>query len=167
MGFLHIPYNMSKPQDGLGGRLSVHMMFESLMSDWALAQPILFDTTMCDAAASISLAMDLDTLPAEAEAEPQPEHQDWATRDTWEQADDQHQQQHQHHHQQDGHQQIDQGSTRSGLEPKVIGLLVNLYRYGGRASDVSLWDRVRRSADKLYYARENISTQVDKAMRHR
>ena len=152
---------MAKPQDGQGGRLSVHMMFESLMSDWALAQPILFDTTMCDAAASISLAMDLDTLPADAEAEPQPEHQDWATRDTWEPADDQ------HHHQQDGHQQIDQGSTRSGLEPKVIGLLVNLYRYGGRYHDAEFWNRVRRSADKLYYARDNIHTQVDAAMRNR
>jgi len=160
MGYLHIPYNMSKPQNGLGGRLSVHMMFESVMSDWSLSQPILYDSTMIQAAEAIARSVDTDTLPAE---EPHPEHEGWATRDTWEQAGDQHQ--HQHHHQQDDDQ--NQQSSRSGLEPKVIGLLVNVYRYGGRASDVSLWDRVRRSADKLYYSRQNITKQVDKSMRHR
>ena len=144
----------------------MHMMFETLMSDWGLCQPILFDSTMCDAAASIALAMDLGTLPAEAE--PQHEQQnpadieyvDWAHQDTWERPADE--QAGDHHQQQ---QQL--APSRSGLEPKVIGLLVNLYRYGGRSHDVSLWDRVRKSADKLYYSRPNISKQVDQAMRHR
>ena len=161
MGYVHIPYNMAKPQDGLGGRLSVHMMFESLMSDWALVQPILFDSTMCDAAASISLTLDLDPMP-ESEADPTAEaEQDWATRDTWE-AEPEAEQLHQ-----PNAGQPEQGSTRSGLEPKVIGLLVNVYRYGGRYHDAEFWNRVRRSADRLYYARENIHKQVDKAMRHR
>ena len=140
----------------------MHMMFESVMSDWTLSQPILYDSTMIQAAEAIAKSIDTDTLPAE---EPHPEHEDWATRDTWEQAGDQHQQQQQQQHQQDDDQ--NQQSTRSGLEPKVIGLLVNIYRYGGRASDVSLWDRVRRSADKLYYLRPNIGKQVERSLRHR
>ena len=142
----------------------MNMMFESVMSDWTLSQPILYDNTMTQAAEAIAKSAETDPLAAE---EQHPEHDDWATRDTWEQAGDQHQHQHQHqhHHQQDDDQ--NQQSSRSGLEPKVIGLLVNIHRYGGRASDVSLWDRVRRSADKLYYSRQNITKQVDKSMRHR
>lgn len=154
---------MSKPQDGLGGRLSVHMMFESLMSDWALVQPILFDSTMCDAAATIALALECDNVPAaEADQTAEPEQDaDWAVRDRWEAEPEAEQL-----HQQNAGQSA-KGGSRSGLEPKVIGLLVNLYRYGGRYHDAELWNRVRRSADKLYYARDNIHKQVDTAMHPR
>jgi len=136
----------------------MNMMFESVMSDWTLSQPILYDNTMTEAAEAIAKSAETDTLAAEEE---QPEHDDWAKRDSWYTPSDQNQ----HQHQQDDDQ--NQQGTRSGLEPKVIGLLVNIYRYGGRASDVSLWDRVRRSADKLYYTRPNIGKQVDRSMRHR
>lgn len=163
MGYVHIPYNMSKSQDGQGGRLSVHMMFESLMSDWALVQPILFDTTMCDAAAKIALTLDVDNVPAEeADQTAEPEEDlEWAARDRWEAEPEAEQL-----HQQNAGQSA-KGGSRSGLEPKVIGLLVNLYRYGGRYHDAELWNRVRRSADKLYYTRDNIHQQVDNAMAKR
>ena len=71
----------------------MHMMFESVMSDWTLSQPILYDSTMIQAAEAIAKSAETDPLAAE---EQHPEHDDWATRDTWEQAGDQHQHQHQH-----------------------------------------------------------------------
>ena len=58
------------------------------------------------------------------------------------------------------------GHGRSGLEPKVIGLLVNLYRYNEREC-AETWSRVRASMDKLYHSRENISRQVDTALNRR
>ena len=58
------------------------------------------------------------------------------------------------------------GGGRSGLEPKVIGLLVNLYRYNEREC-AETWSRVRASMDKLYHSRENISRQVDTALNRR
>ena len=133
----------------------MNMIFESSMSDWMLSQPILYDNTMIQAAEAIAKSAEL------AAEEEQPEHEDWAKRDSWYTPPDPNQHQHQ---QDDDHNQ--QG-TRSGIEPKVIGLLVNIYRYGGRCSDVSLWDRVRKSADKLYYLRPNIGKQVDRSMRYR
>ena len=58
------------------------------------------------------------------------------------------------------------GHGRSGLEPKVIGLLVNLYRYNEREC-AETWSRVRASMDKLYNSRENIARQVDAALNRR
>ena len=54
------------------------------------------------------------------------------------------------------------GHGRSRLEPKVIGLLVNLYRYNERVC-AETWSRVRASMDKLYHSRDNIARQVDAA----
>ena len=58
------------------------------------------------------------------------------------------------------------GGGRSGLEPKVIGLLVNLYRYNEREC-AETWSRVRASMDKLYHSRDNIARQVDAALNRR
>ena len=55
------------------------------------------------------------------------------------------------------------GHGRSGLEPKVIGLLVNLYRYNEHQC-AETWFRVRASMDKLYNSRDNIARQVDAAL---
>ena len=55
------------------------------------------------------------------------------------------------------------GGGRSGLEPKVIGLLVNLYRYNEREC-AETWSRVRASMDKLHNSRDNIARQVDAAL---
>ena len=73
-GYIHVPYSCARAQDGLNGRLSIHMIYESIMSDWTLIQPILFDNTLTKAAETAAMA------PTE---EPAEAGQDWASQDTW------------------------------------------------------------------------------------
>jgi hypothetical protein len=129
------------------------------MVDWTLVQSILFDDTLTKAAESAVLTS-IETI----EEEPQQEaEQNWPDRDSWGPADDE---------PQEADNAVDhprgkgdhKGNSRNGFEPKVIGLLVHLYRFGASYNDHFLWDRVRRAADKVYFARGNVKRQVDGAM---
>ena len=50
--YLHIPYQRSKPQNGHGGRLSVHFVPASAFIDWSLVQPVFQDQPAAAAAAA-------------------------------------------------------------------------------------------------------------------
>jgi len=147
-GYINVPYSCARAQDGLAGRLSIHFIYESIMSDWTLIQPILFDDTLTKAAETAVMS------PTEADS--------WAVQDTWDTAVEHPEAEHDHggakgHHK--GH--------RHGFEPKVIGLLVHLYRYGSSYTDHELWSRVRKAADKVYFSRDNVQRQVDQALHKR
>ena len=165
--YLHIPYQRAKPQNGHGGRLSVHFVPASAFIDWSLVQPVFQDQPAAAAAAAgdeqhVDAAAatgdeqhddhtgrgDQPAADAAAAGDEQPEAAADATGD--EQHDD----------------YTGRGHGRSGLEPKVIGLLVNLYRYNEREC-AETWSRVRASMDKLYHSRDNIARQVDAALNRR
>ena len=56
------------------------------------------------------------------------------------------------------------GGGRHGLVPKVIGALVNYYRWRAMQQSRSNADRLHQSMEKLYRSRDNIRTQVDAAL---
>ena len=59
------------------------------------------------------------------------------------------------------------GSSRQGLEPKVIGNLVHFYRYASDSRSAN-WNKLKDSMDRLYALRPNIREQVDKVLyKHR
>lgn len=150
-GYLHVPYSCARAQDGMAGRLTIHFIYESILADWTLVQPILFDDTLTKAA---------ETAVVEIPDEPAEAGQDWAVQDTWDTAEPEAEHDHggaKGHHK--GH--------RHGFEPKVIGLLVHLYRYGASYHDTELWSRVRKAADKVYFSRDNVTRQVDQALHKR
>jgi hypothetical protein len=151
-GYIHVPYSCARAQDGLNGRLSIHMIYESIMQDWTLIQPILFDDTLTKAAEAAVIA------PTE---EPAEAGQDWASQDTWDTAVEPEEAEHYHGRAKGEHK------GRSGFEPKIIGLLVHLYRYGASYNDHALWSRVRKAADKVYFSRDNVRSQVDQALTKR
>ena len=152
-GYIHVPYSCARAQDGLNGRLSIHMIYESIMQDWTLIQPILYDDTLTKAAEAAVIA------PTE---EPAEAGQDWVSQDTWDTAVEPHQAEPDH-----GRAQGQHFGGRSGFEPKIIGLLVHLYRYGASYNDHELWSRVRKAADKVYFSRDNVRSQVDQALAKR
>ena len=55
------------------------------------------------------------------------------------------------------------GGGRNGLEPKCIGLLVNVYRYNDTNSHRD-WNRVMQSADIIFNGRDKIYRQVTSAL---
>ena len=142
----------------------MHFIQDTIMVDWSLVQSILFDDTLAKAAESAVMAS-IEIV----EDEPQQEAEEtWPERDSWQPAGGEPQEadngdwEHEvdHHRGRGDHR----GHSRNGFEPKVIGLLVHLYRYGASYTDQFLWDRVRKAADKVYFSRENIRRQVDGAM---
>ena len=168
--YLHIPYQRSKPQNGTGGRLSVHFVPASAFIDWSLVQPAFHDQPAA-AAAAAGDEQRVDAAAAAAAGDEQrddhtgrgdqpaadaaaagAEQPDAAAADT---GDEQHAE---HTGRGSGG-----GGGRSGLEPTVIGLLVNLYRYNEHQC-AETWSRVRASMDKLYNSRDNIARQVDAAL---
>ena len=56
------------------------------------------------------------------------------------------------------------GGGRLELEPKLIGALVNYYRWRAMQQSRSNSDRLDQSMDKLYHSRDNIQRQVDAAL---
>ena len=158
---LHIPYMRSKPQNGHGGRLTVHFVPATVFIDWNLIQPVFQDQPVAAAAAAgdeqhVDAAADVnmgrgDQLAADAAADGDEQPEVAAADATGDE----------HHDEYAG-----RGHVRSGLEPKVIGLLVNLYRYNEREC-AETWSRVRASMDKLYHSRDNIARQVDAALNRR
>ena len=145
----------------------MHFVPASAFIDWSLVQPVFQDQPAAAAAAAgdeqhVDAAAatgdeqhddhmgrgDQPAADAAAAGDEQPEAAADATGD--EQHDD----------------YTGRGHGRSGLEPKVIGLLVNLYRYNEREC-AETWSRVRASMDKLYHSRDNISRQVDTALNRR
>ena len=167
--YLHIPYQRAKPQNGHGGRLSVHFVPASAFIDWSLVQPAFHDQPAAAAAA----AGDEQRVDAAAAAAGDEQHDDHTGRGDQPAADaaaagaeqpdaaaaDTGDEQHAEH----TGRGSGGGGGRSGLEPKVIGLLVNLYRYNEREC-AETWSRVRASMDKLYNSRDNIARQVDAAL---
>ena len=169
--YLHIPYQRSKPQNGNGGRLSVHFVPASAFIDWSLVQPAFHDQPAA-AAAAAGDEQRVDAAAAAAAAAGDEQHDDHTGRGDQPAADaaaagaeqpdaaaaDTGDEQHAEHTGRGSG-----GGGRSGLEPKVIGLLVNLYRYNEREC-AETWSRVRASMDKLYNSRDNIARQVDAAL---
>ena len=130
------------------------------MVDWSLVQSILFDQTLVQAAESVTITETIEEDPQ------QDAEQTWPERDSWESFGDEPQgaDNGDWEHQVDHHRGRGDRPSRNGFEPKVIGLLVHLYRYGASYTDQFLWDRVRKAADKVYFARDNVRRQVDGAM---
>ena len=56
------------------------------------------------------------------------------------------------------------GGGRHGREPKVIGALVNYYRWYAMQQSRSNADRLHQSMEKPSHSRDNIRTQVDAAL---
>ena len=172
--YLHIRYQRSKPQNGTGGRLSVHLVPASAFIDWSLVQPAFHDQPAA-AAAAAGDEQRVDAAAAAAAAAGDEQHDDHTGRGDQPAADaaaagaeqpdaaaaDSGDEQHAEHTGRGSG-----GGGRSGLEPKVIGLLVNLYRYNEREC-AETWSRVRASMDKLYHSREKISRQVGTALNRR
>ena len=143
--YLHIPYWASKPMNGFSGHLSCHMLPMALMCDWQRLQGVITDAsnkedeiimTICDKVVNDKL----EELSSGAAAS----NNDltWEARESW-------------YDQEDDHKNP-AGKQRNGLEPKVIGLLVNIYRYASESKGHLLWHRTIESASRIYAAHPNI-----------
>ena len=125
-GYLHIPYWSGKAQNGAGGRLSILMLPMQLAVEWGNVQPALQSKEMVAAAELVTAALDKKEQEAGSGVI---DLESWESQEAWTPHDDQ-------------ADTVDvggksdgkgdrskggnHGGGRNGLEPKCIGLLVNV-----------------------------------------